>query len=1152
VVLIVAGLAGNHFKFTLFFNADFIFGSIFAMLALQVLGLGRGVVAALLINIPLFFLWGHPYGCLIMTAEVAVVGWLRNRRNIGFIQADALYWLLIGMPLVYVFYHLLMKVPQGNALFIMAKDMVNGVANILVARLIFMAFASRLGRSPISYREVVYILLAFFVLCPTLIMLAIESRSQFNETDRQIRTALIQDGRRITDRIETWVVNRQSAIFNLATMAATKSPQQMQPALEQAQKSDLNFIRVGLQNREATVVADYPMTDELGQLVIGKNYSDRAYVAKVRRTLQPLLSEVVMGRVGIPKPLVALVAPVVTQGGYGGYVIGVLSLEQIREHLKRSTDEKAMLYTLADTNGHVIMTNRSDQQVMAPFVRAGGSLQRLDAKVSQWVPTMPPRTPATERWGKSFYVTEASIGYLAEWKLVLEQPVAPFQKALFGAYSKTLALLLLVLTLALAVAEALSHWMTRSFEELGHLTRDLPSRLATEGPPTHWPSSGMLESEQLISNFRQMSHSLADQFLKVNETNASLERRVQERTTQLAQLTEELSFILENAPIGIAKTIDRKQVWMNHKTLDLFLYAREELEGQTTRMLFPSEEAYEAFGREAYTVLSQGLTYETVQELIQNNGQIISIRFIGRALDPANPTKGTLWILEDITARHQAEEALHESERRYRRITEGLTDYQYSVRIEQGRAVATTHGPGCEMVTGYRAEDFAADPYLWINMIVPEDRDQARAQVQRILNGQENASFEHRIIRKDGALRWVSDTSILNKDASGTLLSYDGVVKDITDRKRLEAQLHQSQKMESLGLLAGGVAHDMNNVLAAILGLASVQMEIQPPNSPVQSAFTTITKACIRGGNLIRSLLGFARQGLAEERELDLNALVQDEVRLLERTTLARVRLEMELAADLRPMRGDPSALTHLLMNLCVNAVDAMPENGILTLRTRNLDGGWVEVQVEDTGSGMSKEVLDKALDPFFTTKDQGKGTGLGLSIAYSTVVAHHGQMEILSEPDQGTQVILRFPACEPRLLAPRAASATMLQPADISLKVLLVDDDELIQSSMQAMLEALGHDVTAVLSGEEALTSLEAGYQPDAVILDMNMPGLGGAGTLPLLRALRPTVPVLLTTGRADQTAVSLVEAHPFVTLLAKPFSLKELQRHLEPLGNH
>ncbi len=383
------------------------------------------------------------------------------------------------------------------------------------------------------------------------------------------------------------------------------------------------------------------------------------------------------------------------------------------------------------------------------------------------------------------------------------------------------------------------------------------------------------------------------------------------------------------------------------------------------------------------------------------------------------------------------------------------------------------------------------------------------------------------------------------------------LVRDVTERHRaeeqrriLQAHLQQAQKMESLGALAGGVAHDMNNVLGAILGLASSGLATQPPGSPSHRAFDTISKAAHRGATMVKGLLSFARQSPEEEKDLDVNVLIREEVHLLERTTLARVRLEMDLAENLVPIRGDASAFAHAVMNLCVNAVDALPENGTLTLRTRNLEDRWIEVQVVDTGCGMTPEVLERALDPFFTTKAVGKGTGLGLSMVYSMVKAHHGWMDIQSEPGRGTCVSLRFPGCTTSSAAPLDPMESGAEAPSASLEILVVDDDELIQESLQAVLEVLGHHAIPVLSGEAALAWLEGGASADGVILDMNMPGLGGASTLPRLRALRPDLPVLLSTGRADHQALALVEADPLVTLLSKPFTMGDLKRRLQALG--
>ena len=510
-------------------------------------------------------------------------------------------------------------------------------------------------------------------------------------------------------------------------------------------------------------------------------------------------------------------------------------------------------------------------------------------------------------------------------------------------------------------------------------------------------------------------------------------------------------------------------------------------------------------------------------------------------------------VAHDMTESRRAEVALRESERRFEDMAINTPGVVYQLCVHKD---GTSHfnyvSPKVTEVFGFSADGSSTDWDMGAH-VHPDDKESFMASVGRAIRDVTVWNFEGRFLTPKGVM-WFQGLS--RPTAEGDDLIFNGILIDITERRRLEEErlaieqsIQQTQKMESLGSLAGGVAHDMNNVLGAILGLASAHLETQPEGSPAHRAFETIIKAAERGGTTVRSLLSLARQSPSEQRELDLNAILRDEVRLLERTTLAQVHLRMDLAPDLRPILGDVGALTHAFMNLCVNAVEAMPENGTLTLATRNVGSDGIEVRVEDDGFGMPKDILDKALDPFFTTKGIGKGTGLGLSLVYSTVKAHRGEMELQSEPGQGTRVTLRFPACDPSQEA-RMVLQPRPEPPGPKLHVLLVDDDELVQSATQAVLEALGHKVTPALSGEEALAALEAGLMPDVVLLDMNMPGLGGSGTLPCLRALRPTLPVLLATGRADQKALDLVAAHPRVSLLSKPFSMKDLQRHLEILG--
>ena len=439
--------------------------------------------------------------------------------------------------------------------------------------------------------------------------------------------------------------------------------------------------------------------------------------------------------------------------------------------------------------------------------------------------------------------------------------------------------------------------------------------------------------------------------------------------------------------------------------------------------------------------------------------------------------------------------------------------------------------------------------------IFRDDQDSFYLHRRKISENGSIKSWDLRMVRQDGTRFWAHLDAATAWEADGppvlrVTMSDISMQKLAEDRqRRLEAELQHAQSMESLGTLAGGIAHDMNNVLGAILGVASANLDSQPDGSPAYHAFDIITRAAERGAMMVRSLQSLASSQPSEEKDLDLNVILQGIVHLFEHTTFNKFWLETAFSDDLKPILGDANALSNAFMNLFVNSVDAMAPGGTLTIRTRNLENHRVEVQVEDTGTGMSAETLAKSLEPYFTTKDVGKGTGLGLSIINSTIKAHHGQMEIQSEPGHGTCVTLRFPALEGAsktdapVLVPNADQATR------SLKVLVVDDDELIRASMRTLLETLGHTSAMASGGNEAIAMLEAGLEADVVILDMNMPGLNGAETLPRIQSLRPTLPVLIATGRVDETTADLINLFPGIHVVPKPFKMEVLQKQLDRL---
>jgi PAS domain S-box-containing protein len=506
-------------------------------------------------------------------------------------------------------------------------------------------------------------------------------------------------------------------------------------------------------------------------------------------------------------------------------------------------------------------------------------------------------------------------------------------------------------------------------------------------------------------------------------------------------------------------------------------------------------------------------------------------------------------VVQDITERKKAERTLRE-------ISMAVEQSPTSIMITDASGAIEYVNPAFTEVTGYTAvEVIGQNPRILKPPSAPPERYQ---ELWKTLARGETwvGEFENR--KKNGDLFQERATIAPVRDEAGVLTGYIALKEDITRQKRheeerrlLEAQLHESQKLESLGSLAGGVAHDMNNVLGAILGLASSMREAVDPFSAEAKNFDTIVNACMRGRGVVKSLLYFAHKDLQEEQSINLNSLVKEMTQLLSYTTLKRVKVSMDLQRGLGAVRGDAGALGHALMNLCVNAMDAMPGGGTLIIQTAASQDGGVTLLVKDTGEGMPPGVLAKAMEPFFTTKPQGKGTGLGLAMVYGTMKAHEGAFELRSRPGEGTEAILRFPASRvERPIESPAPVPVVAEPPRVSLKILLVDDDDLIRESVVPTLEMLGHVVTAAPGGAQALRMLEEGLPVDLVILDMNMPGMSGAEALPLILHLRPGTPVLMASGYSEQEIAPLLEGRPRVYSLRKPFSMKEVQQKITELG--
>ena len=541
-----------------------------------------------------------------------------------------------------------------------------------------------------------------------------------------------------------------------------------------------------------------------------------------------------------------------------------------------------------------------------------------------------------------------------------------------------------------------------------------------------------------------------------------------------------------------------------------------------------------------------GREFDLEFRLLLHDGAIRHVRAYGTVVrDATGRALRVLGLHQDITARKEAEEARRESEAMFLALADNAGDAIFVNDLE-GR-ILEVNRRAC-MTLGYTREELQA---MRVTDLVP---DLELGVVQKLWNALEPHVPVTRLSRqrrKDGGLLNVEVTLTPFQMGGRNLLL--AMAHDITDRlkaeeerRRLELDLRHAEKLESLGGLASGVAHDMNNVLAAILAVTQVlRLKLVGADPTLAEAMDTILRAGNRGRDLVRGLTNFARKDLRGAEPVDLNQVVQDEADLLGHTLRQKIQLQVDLEPGLPWIMGEPGNLGSALMNLCVNAVDAMPEGGTLTLRTRRLDGDRVELQVEDTGEGMTPEVLGRALEPFYTTKPMGKGTGLGLAMVHGMVKAHGGTLDLQSAKGRGTRISLRLPALHVPAEGPAEAPAAPPVPPR-ALRVLLVDDDELIRATIPALLGHLGHEAVTVASGEASLEQLAGGLQVDVVILDLNMPGLSGEATYRRLRPLYPNLPVLMASGFLEPATEELLKGDPLAASLGKPYLLEELDEKL------
>jgi PAS domain S-box-containing protein len=502
--------------------------------------------------------------------------------------------------------------------------------------------------------------------------------------------------------------------------------------------------------------------------------------------------------------------------------------------------------------------------------------------------------------------------------------------------------------------------------------------------------------------------------------------------------------------------------------------------------------------------------------------------------------------------RERSDRALRESEEKYRTILENIEDGYYEVDLAGN--LTFFNESACKLLRYSRNELMGMNNREYTNEKNAQIIYKTFNEVYR--TGVPAKGFDWEIVRKDGTKRSIESSVSLIRNDSGRPIGFRGIVRDISERKELEAQLRHAQKMEALGTLAGGIAHDFNNLLQAISGYTQLLLWEKSEDDPGVNELKEIEKAAGRAADLIRQLLAFSRKVEGARRPVDLNQEIMDVEKVLQRTIPKMIDIEIRLSDDLWTFRADPIQMEQILLNLGSNAADAMPEGGKLRIETRNasLDedfcrnhlgavaGDYVLLTVTDTGHGMDLETVQHIFEPFFTTKEIGKGTGLGLASVYGIVKSHGGYIICESEVSRGTTFKIYLPAAAKKEEKSQRLVERSL-PRRGSETVLVVDDEISIREFAERILRRFGYRVLLARSGEEALEVYQGRKSAiDLVILDLGMPGMGGYACLRELLKADPSARVMIASGYAIDAGMKEIMRSGAAGYVGKPYQFREL----------
>lgn len=1163
--LVVLAIVGTFANLTLFNTISFLFGSIFAIMALKLLGLRWGVLIAAIGGSVTIVLWGHPYAALIFTLEVLFVG-LLTRKSDQLALADALFWTVLGFGLVLLTYSGALGLSLGTAAFVGMKQALNGVFNAVVAGLALAALramvpAARTRIPPVSVNPLLFHMAAFVTILSAAVLVVAESRAMFNQTHTQLSVVMSTVGR--------WAV---------AQVQQGGGPENLQSALE----------------------------DELGTLLM---FPDATFDAG---------TDIAVSVVEDTGPARDIFGASVSFGDDGGLIesSGGLLIWEPQDPTAALQRARASRYVL-----DVPITHQGDIRSLRVEFSAAPMIDTLEAAGRRKLLLL----FGTSAFGLalSFWLIGALTTPLTRMASTSSGiSAAIIQKRPFGKFSRSGIAEYDILSTTL---DEMSRSLAVAFNDVETMTQKLEERVRDRTAQLHLMSQVVRQTDNMVvitdvSGKVTWVNEAFERFTGYNldEIAGKTPGEMLQRHPPPPDLAEHMRTCIANGlsfHVELQNQSKGGQVyWVEIRcnpvhepdgTLTGFIAiqvdvterhnARLELETSLERLNLATEVGQ--LGVWGYGTRSRqidwnarnfdlhGLSGHGVHDLAQDwaalvdpdDLKIITSIFAGDLEQRgenfsfeykiSHPVRGTrvmaamarcifedgvvvrvIGVTRDVTEERRASENLRRTAKHTAAILNNVMDA--IIAIDQSGKI-TSYNRAAERIFGYPPDQIIGQD---VNILMAPVHAQHHGGFIRsyLTSGQRKVMGR---ISEFTALRRTGEEFPIELAVSeiidGDERFFIGIIRDVTERMQLEARLRQAQKLEAVGQLTGGIAHDFNNLLTVILGNSETLVDELGGREDLRNLAEMIATTAERGAQLTSRLLAFSRRQPLKPEKLDINGLLSDMEPLLRRAIGGNIAVTVTPTQGLWIAEVDASQLEAAILNLALNARDAMPDGGHLTIETSNavLDdkfpsigekvqaGQYVVLTVADTGTGMSPDVMERAFEPFFTTKDVGKGSGLGLSMVFGFVKQSGGHIRLTSAPGQGTEALLYFPRAEQQS-SQTEDKASAQKPEPGAERILVVEDDPLVRQHVVSQLKSLGYDVIEAENGSAAIAILGQRSDIDLLFTDVIMPGgMTGKDVADRARRMHPHIKVLFTTGYAETSIVHEGRLDEDVELLGKPY---------------